>query len=214
MLGGLAALGLLGVAELAMDSTRGMDVAVPVLLLHMFAVSSGFGVPARRGHFDLLLTSGSSRLQIALAHWCVSVAPGLAVWLVLGVAEVVLKAGPNGAVFSSGTVSAMVLISTLGWALTVPLPRLSGGVIWLVVLFLALTASGDWRAALLSVAAGGGTQWSLGVMFVVCPLLLVGITLERPQWLAVLPGLGSALVAMVVAVWWIRRSHLSLEASQ
>ena len=214
MLVGLAALGLFGIAELLVDPQRGMDVGVPVVLLHMFAVSSGFFVPARRGHFDLLLTGGGSRLQIALAHWFVSVTPGLAVWLVLGITEAVLLGRGRGAVFSNGSVAAMVLISMLGWALTVPLPRLSGGVIWLVVLFIALSASGEWRSSLMSAAEGGGSQWSLGVMFVVCPLLMVGTRLGGMQVLALLPGLGLGALATAAAVAWISRSSLSLEASQ
>ena len=39
MLAGLATLGLYGVVVLTIDATSGMDVAVPVLLLHMFAVA-------------------------------------------------------------------------------------------------------------------------------------------------------------------------------
>src|SRR5262245_18990147 len=87
MLAGLAALGVYGVVMLVMDAGRGMDAAVPVLLLHMFAVSSGFVVPARRGHFDLVLTGGSTRLRVAVVHWAASVAPGLFVWFVLGCVE-------------------------------------------------------------------------------------------------------------------------------
>lgn len=214
MLVGLAALGALGIAQLAMDAGSGTDTAIPVLLLHMFAVSSGFSVPARRGHFDLLLTGGSSRLEIAVTHWFVSVAPGLAVWLVLGICETMLRGSTRGAVFSNGSVAAMVLISTVGWAVTVPLPRLSGGVIWLVALFIALTASGDWRGTLLTAAEGGGSAWSLAAMFLVCPLVLVGTTLDAWQARGLLPGLLVALVAVIAAMSWIARSSVSLEASQ
>src|SRR5258705_3172966 len=112
MLIGLAALGVFGVAEFAMDPGRGMDVAVPVMLLQMFAVSSGFSVPARRGHFDALLTGGSSRLQVALTHWLVSIAPGISVWLVLGLCERAFggigDGGGRGAVLSSGSIVAMM----------------------------------------------------------------------------------------------------------
>jgi hypothetical protein len=214
MLLGLVALGVSGVAQLVIDPGRGTDAAVPVCLLQMFAVSSGFSVPARRGHFDAVLTGGSSRLGVALTHWLVSVAPGVAVWLTLGVCEQALAPPGRGAVFSNGTIVAMVLISTLGWALSVPLPRLSGGVIWLVVLFVALTASGDWRAALPAVAGHGASAWSLVGMSLVCPLLLVGTVLEPRELLTLLPVLGAALLIAAAAVVWIGRANICLEASQ
>ncbi len=213
MLMGLLALGALGVITLVMDPGRGMDVAVPVLLLHMFAVSSGFDVPARRGHFDLLLTGGAGRLQIAAAHWLVSAVPGVAMWLLLGVCELLMGA-QRSSVFSNGSVAAVLMISILGWGLTVPLPRLSGGVIWLVVLFIALTFSGNWRAALLSVAESGGNGWSLALMFVLCPLLLVGTTLDKSDLVALLPGLIVALAVMAAAISRIATSDVRLEEAQ
>lgn len=213
MLAGLAALGVFGIVTLSLDPTRGMDAAIPVLLLHMFAVSSGFALPARRGHFDLLLTTGSTRVQVALVHWVVSIAPGVAVWLLLGAVEWMLAGHPR-ALLSNGTVAAVLLISVVGWALTVPLPRLSGGVIWLVALFIVLAASGDWRGALLDAAERGGGHWELGIVFVLCPLLLVGTRLEPPQLVALVPGLLTGIVALVVAIAWINRVDVTLEASQ
>src|SRR5215216_6165171 len=51
---------------------------VPLVVLQGFATSSSFLAPARRGYYDLLLTSGAGRMEIALAHWLLSAAPGLA----------------------------------------------------------------------------------------------------------------------------------------
>lgn len=213
MLMGLGALGIFGVATLAMDPGSGMDVTVPLLLLQMFAVSSGFAVPARRGHFDLLLTGGASRQTVALVHWAMSVAPGVLVWLFLGCVEWALAGRPATA-FSNGSIAALIMISTMGWAVTVPLPRLSGGVVWLVALFIVLAASGDWREALLRAADGGAGNLELSVVFLLCPLLLVGTTLERAQALALLPGLGLAAIAMGTAIAWIVRTDIALEAAQ
>jgi hypothetical protein len=214
MLWSLVALGVFGVAELIVDHSLGTEVAMPVLLLQMFAVCSGFDVPARRGHFDLLFTGGSSRLEIAAAHWFVSAVPGIAVWLVVGLAETIVRGGVGGAVFSSGSIAAMALISTLGWAVSVPLPRLSGGVIWLVVLFVALTTSSNWRIALLTVGHGGLSQEAMGVMFVVCPVLMAGTTIEKTQLVAVMPGLAVGFLAAMAAAYWIARSNIPLEAGQ
>lgn len=213
MLAGLGALGIFGVFTLAMDPGSGMDVTVPLLLLQMFAVSSGFAVPARRGHFDLLLTGGASRRTIALVHWAMSVAPGVLVWLLLGCAEWAF-AGRPGMAFSNGSIAALILISTMGWAITVPLPRLSGGVAWLVALFVVLALSGNWRDALLQAADGGASHLDVSVVFLLCPLLLVGITADRGQLLALLPGVGLGAVAMAAAIAWIIRADIALEAAQ
>lgn len=213
MLCGLAALGVFGVITLTMDPGRGMDVAVPVLLLQMFAVSSGFAVPARRGHFDLLLTSGSPRVRVAVVHWAMSIAPGIVVWAVLGCVEWAFVGHP-GTVFSNGSIAAVIMISTTAWAVTVPLPRLSGGVVWLVALFIVLAASGDWRATLLEAADGGGGGVELGAVFLVCPLFLVGTNLDRSQMTALLPELGLAALAMGLAIVWIQRVDIALEAAQ
>lgn len=213
MLVGLAALAAFGIITLAMDSGSGMDATVPVLLLRMFAASSGFAVPARRGHFDLVLTGGTPRLHVALVHWAMSIAPGLLVWALLGAAEWTL-AGHRGTVFSNGSVAAIALISMLGWALTVPLPRLSGGVVWLVALFIALAASGDWRDTLLRAAEGGAGTLDLSIVFLVCPLFLVGTSLDQSQVIGLLPGLAVAVGAMVAAFLWILRVDFALEAAQ
>ena len=210
---GLAALGIFGVATLALDPGSGMDVTVPALLLQMFAVSSGFAVPARRGHFDLLLTGGASRPVVAAAHWAMSAAPGFLLWLLLGCVEWGL-AGHPATVFSNGSIAALVLISTMGWAMSVPLPRLSGGVMWLVALFVVLAASGDWREALLRAAEGGAANAELSAVFLLCPLFLVGTTLERAQLLGLVPGLILAVLAMSAAIAWICRVDVALEAAQ
>lgn len=213
MVVGLAVLAVFGGAMLVMDPGRGMDATVPMLLLQMFAVSSGFAVPARRGHFDLLLTGGASRFSVALAHWTMSVVPGMFAWLCLGCVEWVV-AGRPGTAFSNGTIAALLLISTIGWAITVPLPRLSGGVIWLVVFFAALATTGNWQDTLLRAAEGGAGNLQLSVVFLVCPLLLVGTRLDHAQILGVLPGLVLGTMAVAVAVAWIQRADIALEAAQ
>ena len=213
MLAALTGLGVLGIVMLSLDVRRGMDASVPLALLHMFSVSSGFAVPARRGHFDLLLTTGTTRLRIAIVHWLMSIAPGVAVWLVLGFAEWVFGGAP-GLVLTNGTVAAMTLISMLGWALTVPLPRLSGGVIWLVALFIVLAASGDWRAALLDATQHDDGWLETAIVFLLCPLFFVGTHLEPAELMSLAPGFAVAVAAMVAACAWLTTFDVTLEAAQ
>jgi hypothetical protein len=92
-----------GALVIAHDSTRASGAMVPVLLLQLFAASSGFEVPARRGHYDLLLTSGHGRVWMALVHWGTSIAYGIAAWFVLIVAERLASGGTETTLVASGT---------------------------------------------------------------------------------------------------------------
>ena len=115
---------------------RTAGALAPLLLLQMFAASSGFALPARRGHYDVLLTRTGRRISIALAHWLTSIAPGIASWLIVASVES-LTTGRASAALASGTCVAVMLVSTIPWALTVALPRFSGGIGWLLVLTIA-----------------------------------------------------------------------------
>jgi hypothetical protein len=214
MLLALAAVGLSSMAMIALDPTMGEDAIAPVALLQMFAASSGFAVPARRGHFDLLLTGGATRLRIAAAHLAVSVLPGVALWLVLGLAGMAAARTIAPRAFAPGTVFAMLVISVLAWAVTVPLPRLSGGIAWLLLIALALVGWLEWRA--LVTAAGTGTldPVTLAAMYLVCPLLLVGQRLTSMQAAALVPGAVIAAAACAAAIWWITRMDVALESAQ
>ena len=117
-------------ALLLFDLEWGTRRLLPLFVLQLFAASSGFRLPARRGHYDLLLTSGHRWATIASAHWLMSVLPGIVSWLTLMCTEAV--AGQQ-ALRSRQAVVAMLLASTVPWALTVPLPRLTGGLLILVV---------------------------------------------------------------------------------
>src|ERR1051325_657211 len=69
------------------------DALTPVLLVQLFVASSGFRFAARRGYYDLLLTSGTPRWQIAIAHCLVSIFPGIVSWLCIGALEVAASRG-------------------------------------------------------------------------------------------------------------------------
>ena len=66
-----------GCIAIAVNAHHAAAAAAPLLLLQIFATSSGFIIPARRGHYDLLLTCGARRPTIALVHWLVSFTPGV-----------------------------------------------------------------------------------------------------------------------------------------
>lgn len=123
-----------GAAALVIDVDHGIRTVAPVLLLQLFAAASGFCIPARRGHYDLLFTSGENRLMIAVMHWVMSVLPGVVSWFALATIERVY--GGNSLV-APATLLALLVVSTVPWCLTVPFPRLTGGIAWLLVFALA-----------------------------------------------------------------------------
>lgn len=211
MLAGLAAVVLAGGVQIVWDPRTGRDAVSTLLTLQMFASSSGFAIPARRGHYDTVLTGGASRGSVIAAHLAHSVAPGLAGWLALGVIERVCG---GGAVWSTGSLVAWLLLSAGGWALSVPLPRLSGGVIWLVLLLVGIGWPSAWRADLLAVAAGGGSTWTRMVIYALSPLVLAGRSLSAGEWLAVAP-VAAVIGGLVLAAWqYALRIDVALEAAQ
>ena len=135
---------LVGGAALAMNVEHPIRTVAPVLLLQLFAAASGFVVPARRGYYDLLLTRGDSRLAIAALHWAMSVLPGILSWLVLAAVE---RSGGGASLVAPGTLLALFIVSTMPWSLTVPLPRLTGAIAWLLVFALAAAVFPESRAS-------------------------------------------------------------------
>jgi hypothetical protein len=201
-----------GTVMLVVDPSSGEQVVVPVVALQMFAASTGFAVPARRGHYDLLMTGGAGRLQIAATHLLLSVAPGLAAWLVLGFVELALTAG-RSRVFATGTVAALGFASSLAWAATVPLPRLSGGIIWLLAIVMFLASSDGWRGA--AVAARDGTSSvESALLYALCPFVLVGRPLSWADAWVLVPGMALAVLSVASALVWVTRMDVPLEASQ
>jgi hypothetical protein len=205
-----------GVASLAVatGSGRAQGALAPVLLLQLFTASSGFTVPARRGHYDLLLTRGTSRLRVSLAHWAVTIAPGVFSWLVLAFVER-LAVREDGALLTSGTWAAMFMVSTLPWALTIALPRFAGGIGWLLLLVTMGTTFSEgifarWTVSSTRVEALVWPAW----VFLIYPLGAVGESLGPAHLLAVAPGIALATCAMVMACHWAAHSDVPLSAAQ
>ncbi|HKE84105.1 MAG TPA: hypothetical protein VKB50_10135 [Vicinamibacterales bacterium] len=192
---------------------RTAGALAPLLLLQMFAASSGFAVPARRGHYDLLLTRSGGRTSIALAHWLTSIAPGVAGWLILASVEA-LVSGRASISLASGTCAAVALVSTIPWAVTIALPRFSGGIGWLLVLTLAgITFSPggiDWLSFHPVRHETLAASWA----FFVYPMTAVGRHLTTSDTVVVAPALLVAVAAMAFACAWVRRATLPLEAAQ
>ena len=215
MTGTFAVLTLAAAIAIIGDLQAAAGALVPVLLLQVFAASSGFTLPARRGHYDLLFTRANSRTSIALMHWASSIGTGITSWLALAMLEFVVSAGARTTLLASGTCAAVVLVSTLPWAIGVALPRFSAGIGWLLLVVTTATTFskgviGDWTAPSTRIEELAWPAWA----FLVYPMGAIGQHLARPQIVAVVPALTLAIIAMAISCRWIAQRDVPLEASQ
>ena len=203
-------------AVIVVEPSRASGALTPVLLLQLFACSSGFDVPARRGHYDLLLTHGEARRRVIVAHWAASALPGVLCWLLLAILGYTTNSGDSRtALFNRGTLVAIILVSTIPWATTSRLPRFSGAIGWLLIVAMLSLAAPRMLAIDLSASFEGRNEWLQATWAVlVYPPLLVGQSLGGRETLVVLPGLLFALAGLLVAIWSIDRRDIPLEAAQ
>ena len=109
------------------------EALTPLLLLQILVASSGFRFAARRGYYDLLLTSATPRWQIALAHCIVSIAPGVVSWFCIAAVEVAASRGTAFASAASGTCTAFIGSSLVAWSMAVFSSRMASAVGWLLL---------------------------------------------------------------------------------
>jgi len=199
----------------AFNPSRAPQALTPVLLLQLFACSSGFDVPARRGHYDLLLMHAGSRRLVLFGHWMASACPGAICWLALAATCRVAVGRDAGGLLTTGSVAAVCLVSTIPWAVTLRLPRFSGAIGWLLlVAVLSLVAPEalsmgversvmDWRSWLQA-------AW----VTLVYPPILVGRSLHGTEVLAAAPAMLVAMAAPTIGIWSAQRRDIPLEAAQ
>jgi hypothetical protein len=68
-----------------------------------------------------------------VAHLVASVLPGVLAWVVLAGYEAAADGGAASISLTTGTIAALGIVSVLSWTATVPLPRLTGGILWLLM---------------------------------------------------------------------------------
>ena len=176
-------------ARLMSDPGAAVEALTPVLLLQLFVASSGFQHAARRGHYDLLLTSGTPRWQIALAHCLVSTMPGMVSWLCVALLELAASHGNHFLSGAAGTCTAFVGMSVIAWSTAVFASRATAAVGWLLVMTIPPVAR------------------------VASPLRLLGVT-TIPSLPLILVSAAVASVPVAIAFTRIIRGATPLEASQ
>jgi hypothetical protein len=216
MIGTFVVVTAVAACVIVIDPSRAPRALTPILLLQLFGCSSGFDVPARRGHYDLLLTHGLTRRRIVVGHLVASAFPGLVSWLVVATVCYVTSSGDTRAtLFRVGTVTALSLVSTVPWATTVRLPRFSGAIGWLlIVATVSLTVPGALTIDLARSVERRSDWLQTAGALLVYPPLLVGHALEGHDALLVAPALLFATLALAIAIWSINRRDIPLEAAQ
>jgi hypothetical protein len=173
------------------------QICLLAVFFQMFAASTGYRPAALRGHFDPMLTAGSSRGACARAHAAVSVAPGLIVWLLLGAIAAVLLPARAQALLSASALIAVSYVSVVCWAITLPFQRYVGGVVWLVVIF--TLAAGHQLHSLREAFLMAGSGWIDTVRLTAAALVAPVLLVANPEVAGIVP-LGLVL-AVAAAVW-------------
>lgn len=181
-----------------------------ILLVQLFAASTGFTRFASRGYYDPILVSGRGRGPVAIAHFIVSALPGAVAWVVVGVAQAVAARNVDVRAFRPAGWAALLLVSTIPWALTLRLPPLSGGALWLIVsAALLISGKGMEFFALMRQSAGAvGSGFLRGLGFGLAFPLLVPDARWSP---AVLAGFfGVSAVALGLGMFLVVRAEFPL----
>lgn len=201
-----------GGAAMAAGIATGATVLTPLLVLQIFAASSGFGLALRRGHYDLVLSRGVGVPGLMIAHWLASMAPGLAAWIAAAILERLLSRGTPAAL-TSGSMLAFLLASSIPWALTTTLPRFGAAIGWLVILVTSLAMAPAGQLHLLD-ALHAPRPSALGALAVVAyPMGLLGVDATQLPAGTMGPGLACAAGSMLGALAWHRRAEVPLEAA-
>jgi hypothetical protein len=216
MIGAFAVITVAIAAVVVLHPSRATGALTPILLLQLFACSSGFDVPARRGHYDLLLTHAGSRRVVALGHWAASACPGIVCWLTLAaVCRIAVGTDAGGLLLSTGSVVAVCLVSTIPWATTLRLPRFSGAIGWLlIVAMIAFVAQQPFVVGPERPIDGWASWIHTAWTVLLYPPALVGRSPQGVEALAAMPSLLVAMSTLGIALWSVHHRDIPLEAAQ
>lgn len=215
VVGGFVVLAALAAWLLTVGSGGDVETALAsVLFLQMFAASTGFREPANRGYYDAVLVGGASRHAIGLGHWAASILPGVVCWLAIGLMEPAFRPVPDLVGWQPRAWVALLLVSTISWSISLPLPRFSGGVTWMATIFgLVATGTGmfKFRAILLANDPPTGTDvLSSSALLTACPFLLLARSAVTEAPLVLLSGLLTSMFALGIGLLYVSRREYRL----
>jgi hypothetical protein len=206
----LAVLASGAVALEVVDAGASDWVLASIVIVQIFASSTGFHRHATRGYYDPILLAEGSGVRLALAHFVVSVVPGVGAWSATGIAQVIAARSLSVPAFRAPGWAALLLISAIPWAASVRISRFAAGALWLLV-----TASLLVSGVLLGPLSAIHSQPSWAALH---PLRAIGVGLAFPMvipslgWPAPVIGgfLGVSLLALSLGVAQIVRGEFAL----
>jgi hypothetical protein len=165
---------------------NGSDTAlVCLLVIQMFAVSTGFRAHATRGHYDPLLTR-LPRWMLALAHAASASSPGALAWIGIAMAQVASARSVRVLALSPASLTAFFLVSIVAWSISVPLGPLTGGSLWLAAAVAAVLNGGAMKLFGL-VRTGADTSFPVRLLVAMAfPPFLVSSSFGRAELSALL----------------------------
>jgi hypothetical protein len=184
-------------------------VLASIALIQLFAASTGFTRHASRGYYDPVLL-GRSRVPIAFAHFAASAAPGVVAWIACGAVQAIAARSASVPAFRPAGWAALLLVSTIPWAVSVRAAPLVGGTLWLllsvsfVVSGRVLEPLGRLHAQPLWALEHPATALGLGLAF--------PFAIPSMQWpsVLVLAFSGIAGVALACGVFAVARAEFPL----
>ncbi len=183
-----------------------------VLLLQMFAVSNGYSAGARRGWFDPLLVSGTTRRAIAVSNLAASSLPGVLAWFALGLVETAARHGAWPAALSSQRLTALAVVTAVSWSAGLSLPRMGAAVLWIAGL-IALASTRALLPQMVSLHTAPRLSADVAAdvaAFAVCPFLLLSDVAAVRAPLVIGPVFGLAFAAAAAGVAWASRRDVPL----
>lgn len=174
----LAVLASGAVALEVVDAGASDWVLASIVIVQIFASSTGFHRHATRGYYDPILLAEGPGVRLALAHFVVSVAPGVGAWSATGIAQVIAARSLSVPALRASGWAALLLVSAVPWASSLRTSRFAVGVLWLL-----LTASLLVSGLLLGPLAAIHSDASWAALH---PLRAIGVGLGFPM---VIPSL-------------------------
>ena len=209
---GILALGAAGLEAVSAGSSDW--VLASILLVQLFACSSGFTRHASRGYYDPVLVGGR-RVHIGLAHFAVTALPGAVAWIAAGIAGGIAAGSLSSPALRPAGWVALFLVSAIPWAANLRFAPFVAGSLWLLITA-SLLLSGRLFRTLASLHADPAWALSHGVG-------AIGLGLAFPAavpsiaWpafvLAALAGFSAAALAGGIATLHCASFPLSEEGS-
>jgi hypothetical protein len=152
-----------------LDSGLGM-----VLFIQIFLASSGFVPAARRGHFDPVLAGSYGRTPVAIAHWIVSIGPGVAAWATVTAVAYGFGSPAASSAIAGQRAAALFIVSAVAWSAGFALTRGAAGVGWIAALVVLLVRHVTPIPPTDPAAASLFTVLRHAATLMLCPFLLIG----------------------------------------